>query len=227
MVPSAQPVSGGAQCRMRNADHTTYADAPKLPQTPHTCMPSPRTCMPSAPRGPGTHPPLRHLAAWARLSPALRTFKLAFLPAPAHSQPPGLAALLRAATRFARLVLNGAGRVPTPDPPDLPPRRARPGLHHVRRRARRTAPCGCSALALTEATDPAVFVDAAPLLPFVFASLRPHLHLVSHAPEVDEENIVTTRCNRVRHTRSFDNQISEVSRAKKPCSSRGAKWLDS
>jgi hypothetical protein len=44
--------------------------------------------------------------------------------------------------------------------------------------------------------------------------------------EVDEENIVTTRRNRVRRTRSFDNQIGEVPPTKKTRSSRLAFGLD-
>ncbi|KAJ6555916.1 hypothetical protein B0H19DRAFT_1262048 [Mycena capillaripes] len=38
--------------------------------------------------------------------------------------------------------------------------------------------------------------------------------------EVDEENIITTRRNRVKRTRSFDNQIGEVLPTEKPRSSR-------
>ncbi|KAJ7220317.1 hypothetical protein GGX14DRAFT_586563 [Mycena pura] len=159
-------------------------------------------------------PRLRHLtlrgvpAAWsplaAHLSPALRTLELAFLSAPVHPPLPALAALLRAAPRLARLVLNGAGPAPPPGPHDLPPpphlclshltalclgyTTSAGALAALRLLAGRAAPA-LRALALEDASGPAALVpvDAAPLLAFVFPKLvHPRPQAQTHAAQEHE-----------------------------------------
>ncbi|KAJ7220781.1 hypothetical protein GGX14DRAFT_695029 [Mycena pura] len=201
---------------MRCDAYAAYADAPNPaaadPAHTHAFLATLPATLPAPAPGP-LLPRLRHLtlrgvpAAWAplaaHLSPALRTLELAFLPAPAHPPLPALAALLRAAPRLARLVLNGAGPAPAsaPGPTPGPPPHLRlphltalalgytaaPGaLAALRLLAGRAAPA-LRALELEDASDPAAFVpvDAAPLLAFVFAGLHPR---AGQEQEAEEEH---------------------------------------